>query len=294
MLQDVGLSARGRGRPDRARRARERLGRVRSRKLPESHALPQPSADHFSSARAGVRRGAPDLSAGAVRPTWRAARPRARRAWDCAAGNGQATLALAERFDDVTATDASAAQLAQAPRASAASPTARLAPRRAGCRRLGGSGHGRAGAPLARPARVLRRGAAGARARTASSPSGATAFSGWTTTAVDGGFGSVLRLGGRAVLGARARAGRDRLPHGAVPLRRARRAHVRHGARVDAARAARLPAHLVRHRRVRQGARLRSGERARGRSSAPRGAPTTPPAVRWPLSLRIGRSRRPG
>jgi SAM-dependent methyltransferase len=37
-------------------------------------------------------------------------------AWDCAAGNGQATLALAERFAHVTATDASAAQLAQAPR----------------------------------------------------------------------------------------------------------------------------------------------------------------------------------
>ena len=37
-------------------------------------------------------------------------------AWACAAGNGQATLALAERFAHVTATDASAAQLAQAPR----------------------------------------------------------------------------------------------------------------------------------------------------------------------------------
>jgi len=37
-------------------------------------------------------------------------------AWDCAAGNGQATLALAVRFARVTATDASAAQLAQAPR----------------------------------------------------------------------------------------------------------------------------------------------------------------------------------
>jgi SAM-dependent methyltransferase len=36
--------------------------------------------------------------------------------WDCAAGNGQATLPLAERFARVTATDASAAQLAQAPR----------------------------------------------------------------------------------------------------------------------------------------------------------------------------------
>jgi SAM-dependent methyltransferase len=37
-------------------------------------------------------------------------------AWDCAAGSGQATLALASRFARVTATDASAAQIAQAPR----------------------------------------------------------------------------------------------------------------------------------------------------------------------------------
>jgi SAM-dependent methyltransferase len=37
-------------------------------------------------------------------------------AWDCAAGNGQATLALAERFARVTASDASPAQIAQAPR----------------------------------------------------------------------------------------------------------------------------------------------------------------------------------
>lgn len=36
-------------------------------------------------------------------------------AWDCAAGTGQATLELARCFDAVTATDASAAQLGQAP-----------------------------------------------------------------------------------------------------------------------------------------------------------------------------------
>jgi SAM-dependent methyltransferase len=36
-------------------------------------------------------------------------------AWDCACGSGQATLDLAERFDAVLATDASAAQLAAAP-----------------------------------------------------------------------------------------------------------------------------------------------------------------------------------
>ncbi|GAB4201990.1 MAG: class I SAM-dependent methyltransferase [Wenzhouxiangellaceae bacterium] len=35
--------------------------------------------------------------------------------WDCATGNGQAAIALAERFTRVTATDASADQLSQAP-----------------------------------------------------------------------------------------------------------------------------------------------------------------------------------
>ncbi len=38
-----------------------------------------------------------------------------RRAWDCACGTGQATLALAEHFDCVIATDASPQQLAAAP-----------------------------------------------------------------------------------------------------------------------------------------------------------------------------------
>ena len=37
------------------------------------------------------------------------------RAWDCACGSGQATLDLAERFDSVIATDASAQQVAAAP-----------------------------------------------------------------------------------------------------------------------------------------------------------------------------------
>ena len=36
-------------------------------------------------------------------------------AWDCACGNGQATLDLAARFDQVVGTDASAGQLAEAP-----------------------------------------------------------------------------------------------------------------------------------------------------------------------------------
>ena len=41
--------------------------------------------------------------------------PRASRVWDCACGSGQATLELAERFAAVTATDASAEQIAEAP-----------------------------------------------------------------------------------------------------------------------------------------------------------------------------------
>src|SRR5262245_37971020 len=40
--------------------------------------------------------------------------PRTSLVWDCAAGNGQATLDLAERFDRVIATDASKEQIASA------------------------------------------------------------------------------------------------------------------------------------------------------------------------------------
>src|SRR2546423_3258978 len=39
------------------------------------------------------------------------------RAWDCGTGNGQAAVGLAERFDEVVATDPSVAQLANATRA---------------------------------------------------------------------------------------------------------------------------------------------------------------------------------
>lgn len=42
--------------------------------------------------------------------------PSRRRAWDCATGNGQAALALAEAFEEVVATDASARQLEAAAR----------------------------------------------------------------------------------------------------------------------------------------------------------------------------------
>ena len=40
--------------------------------------------------------------------------PARTRAWDCACGNGQATTDLADRFDAVIATDASAKQIAAA------------------------------------------------------------------------------------------------------------------------------------------------------------------------------------
>ena len=41
--------------------------------------------------------------------------PRRHRAWDCGAGSGQATFDLAERFDEVIASDLSAEQVATAP-----------------------------------------------------------------------------------------------------------------------------------------------------------------------------------
>jgi SAM-dependent methyltransferase len=76
--------------------------------------MPAEFTDHFSAVA--------EAYAGA-RPTYPPAlfdylaslAPSRGRAWDCAAGNGQATLALAARFARVTATDASAAQIAQAP-----------------------------------------------------------------------------------------------------------------------------------------------------------------------------------
>ena len=77
---------------------------------PPTHAF----ADHFSAL-------APAYAA--ARPTYPpelfewlgGVAPSRRLAWDCAAGNGQATLPLATVFDEVVGTDASAAQLAQAP-----------------------------------------------------------------------------------------------------------------------------------------------------------------------------------
>ena len=71
--------------------------------------------DHFSSVSAGYA---------AFRPRYPRAlfefsasiAPQRHRAWDCGAGTGQATVDLAEWFDEVIGTDVSAEQIARAPR----------------------------------------------------------------------------------------------------------------------------------------------------------------------------------
>ena len=74
----------------------------------------RPPGDHFttvSSAYAAFRPRYPK----AVFEFVASIAPRRKRAWDCGAGNGQATTDLAEYFDEVIATDLSAAQIAKAP-----------------------------------------------------------------------------------------------------------------------------------------------------------------------------------
>jgi ubiquinone/menaquinone biosynthesis C-methylase UbiE len=71
-------------------------------------------ADHFSGVAATYARFRPTYPAGLFE--WIAANaPTRNTAWDCACGNGQATLPIAEHFAHVYATDASASQLAEAP-----------------------------------------------------------------------------------------------------------------------------------------------------------------------------------
>lgn len=76
---------------------------------------PSPFADHFSSvsqAYAQFRPGYPPALF-----DWLAeVAPNRQLAWDCGTGTGLAAVALAERFDQVVATDPSEAQLAVAPR----------------------------------------------------------------------------------------------------------------------------------------------------------------------------------
>lgn len=70
-------------------------------------------ADHFSGHAADYARFRPDYPAALL--DWIAARAPGRgRAWDCATGSGQAAAALAERFAEVVATDASVEQVARA------------------------------------------------------------------------------------------------------------------------------------------------------------------------------------
>lgn len=71
--------------------------------------------DHFSASSPGYARFRPGYPDALF--DWVAARSPAReRVWDCATGTGQAAAGLAARFARVVATDASAAQLAEAPR----------------------------------------------------------------------------------------------------------------------------------------------------------------------------------
>src|SRR5687768_7980730 len=71
-------------------------------------------ADHFSGVASGYATFRPRYPTALF--DWLATVAPARdTAWDCAAGSGQATLALAERFGRVIATDASDAQLGSAP-----------------------------------------------------------------------------------------------------------------------------------------------------------------------------------
>lgn len=70
--------------------------------------------DHFSPVAAAYAQFRPRYP-GALFDWASAQCARRDRAWDCACGSGQATLALAERFEHVIATDASAAQIDAAP-----------------------------------------------------------------------------------------------------------------------------------------------------------------------------------
>jgi SAM-dependent methyltransferase len=70
--------------------------------------------DHFSRLAAQYSAFRPSYPA-ALFDYLGAASPARRAVWDCACGNGQATLALADRFDSAIGTDASPQQLAAAP-----------------------------------------------------------------------------------------------------------------------------------------------------------------------------------
>lgn len=79
-----------------------------------------PGRDHFSHGAAAYAAFRPRYPAAlfawlaAHAPAWGRTGHPAHRAWDCATGSGQAAIGLAEQFGLVVASDASAAQLAQA------------------------------------------------------------------------------------------------------------------------------------------------------------------------------------
>lgn len=75
--------------------------------------MPADFKDHFSSASAGYAAHRPTYPARLVDELARIS-PSRERALDCACGTGQLSVLLAERFEDVIATDASAAQISQA------------------------------------------------------------------------------------------------------------------------------------------------------------------------------------
>ena len=70
--------------------------------------------DHFSTAGGPICGLPADLPAGAVRLPGAVVSASAGRVWDCACGTGQASVALAEHFESVIATDASPQQIAAA------------------------------------------------------------------------------------------------------------------------------------------------------------------------------------
>lgn len=72
----------------------------------------KPFSDHFGGAADAYARARPSYPA-ALYASIDAVVPDHRLAWDCATGSGQALAPLAERFADVVASDASAAQLAR-------------------------------------------------------------------------------------------------------------------------------------------------------------------------------------
>src|SRR4051812_29808355 len=69
--------------------------------------------DHFSHSAAAYATFRPSYPADMIADL-AALAPFLRRAWDCATGNGQAAVLLAEQFDEVIATDASPQQIAAA------------------------------------------------------------------------------------------------------------------------------------------------------------------------------------